>query len=277
MHHDPASDLDLALRMADEADRISMGYFADGCLEIEAKADGSPVTDADRQVETRLRDLVAAERPGDALLGEEIGEVGAGGRRWIVDGIDGTSLFIAGSRGWGTEIALEVDGRVVVGVSSCPSMGRRWWARRGCGAWTTSSSDGATSDPRRTSVTGRAHLAGGKYTSIPPLAVLVGARRDLVTPLGACCEYRPPEQHGALLVAEGLVDVCVQTGGGPWDFAALAVIVEEAGGRFSDHAGDWRIDRGGPVVFSNYRLHAEALATLRGWPARRADPAVNPP
>jgi histidinol-phosphatase len=106
-------------------------------------------------------------------------------------------------------------------------------------------------------------LEVGRCSSIPPLSVLDGWRRHLVETLATASAYEPPEQHSALMVAEGLVEVSVQTSGGPWDFAALAVIVEEAGGAFSDLAGAWDIHGGGPVVHSNGAVHAQALARIR--------------
>ena len=118
-------DLAFAVQMADTADRITMRHFTGDALSHELKADGSPVSEAAREVEEALRRLVRAERPADAFLGEEVGADGTARRRWIVDGIDGTVVYVHGGTGWGTEIALEVDGRVVVGVSTSPAMQRR--------------------------------------------------------------------------------------------------------------------------------------------------------
>ncbi|HET6952042.1 MAG TPA: inositol monophosphatase family protein, partial [Acidimicrobiales bacterium] len=130
-----AADLALALRLADAADVISLSHFTGGAVDHEIKPDGSPVSAADLAVERRICEIVAAERPGDGVLGEEVGASGPAGRRWILDGIDGTVLYVAGRRGWATEIALEVDGEIVLGVTSGPADGCRWWAARGGGAW----------------------------------------------------------------------------------------------------------------------------------------------
>ena len=94
----------------------------------------TPVTEADRAVETELRAILARERPADAILGEEEGELGSGPRRWVIDPIDGTRNYSRGVPVWATLIALEEDGRVVVGVVSAPALHRRWWAERGGGA-----------------------------------------------------------------------------------------------------------------------------------------------
>jgi histidinol-phosphatase len=251
-------DLALALRLADAADELTGAAFTGDPLAHELKADGSPVSATDLAVEQRIAGIVAAERPGDGMLGEEVGESGPTARRWIVDGIDGTILFVAGVLGWSTQIALEVDGRLVVGVVTSGADRRRWWASAGAGAWR--GGDGIR--PGRITVSGRGRLSGGRYSLIPPLDVLPGPRRRAVAALGAGVTYVPPREHGALYVADGRAEACVQLGGGPWDFAGLAVIVEEAGGRFSDLAGRHDIYGGGPALFSNWRAHRRALAAL---------------
>ncbi len=259
MSDDP--DLALALRLADEADAITRPAFTGRAVEHRLKADGSPVSDTDLAVERRIADVLAAERPADGLLGEEVGALGPPGRRWIVDGIDGTVVFVAGRPGWATEIALEVDGEVVLGVSTAPSLNLRWWAARGAGAWCSAGGG----DPVRLAVSATGDLAGSRYSAIPPLAALAPAGLRLAERLGAAAAgYAEPTEHGALLVADGRVEACLQAGGGPWDFAALAVIVTEAGGRFSDLAGRPDIYGGGPALFSNGRVHDAVLAALAG-------------
>ncbi len=258
MAPDLADDLALALRLADAADEISAAAFTGAAVAHELKADGSPVSVTDVAVERRISEIVASERPADGVLGEEVGESGPRGRRWIVDGIDGTVLFVAGLPGWATQIALEVDGEPVIGVTASGGDGRRWWAARGAGAW--HAVDGAAAV--RVTVSDRDDLADGRYSLIPPLDALEPRRRLLLDGLGSAATYVPPAEHGALFVADGRVDACVQLGGGPWDFAALSVVVEEAGGRFSDLRGHRDIYGGGPAVFSNGRVHDAVLATL---------------
>jgi histidinol-phosphatase len=254
-------DLALALRLADAADELTGAAFTGDRLAHELKADGSPVSETDLAVERRIAGIVADERPGDGLLGEEVGESGPTARRWIVDGIDGTVLFVAGVPGWSTQIALEVGGRPVVGVVTSGADGRRWWAARGGGAWCAPARD---APPVRIAASARRHLAGGRYTLIPPLVVLSSERRTAMAALGGDATYVAPSEHGALFVADGRVEACVQLGGGAWDFAGLAVIVEEAGGRFSDLSGAADIYGGGPAVFSNGAVHDAVLARLAG-------------
>jgi histidinol-phosphatase len=270
------SDLTLALLLADAADHVSMRDFTGRPMAAETKLDGSPVTETDRAVERRVAQILASERPGDGILGEEIGASGPSRRRWIVDGIDGTVLFVRGDRAWATEIALEVDGELVVGVSTSPAVGARWWASRGGGAWRTGPVPGVTprgvvaGAPQRLRVTGGEgdrDAGGPRVTVIPPLAALEGDERDLGERLAGAGRYVEPVVHGALLVSEGAAHACLQPTGGAWDFAAIALIVEEAGGRFSDLAGRHDVHGGGPVVYSNGDVHDAVLAALR--PGRR--------
>ena len=95
------SDLALALRLADLADSIALPRFLAQDLVVETKPDASPVTDADRSVEAALKQVLAEERPEDALIGEEFGNTGSGSRTWIIDPIDGTRAFISGMPTWG--------------------------------------------------------------------------------------------------------------------------------------------------------------------------------
>jgi histidinol-phosphatase len=241
------SDLELALALADAADAISLPSFRSG-LEVETKADRTPVTEADRAVERELRELLSRERPGDAILGEEEGGAGSGGRRWIVDPIDGTRNYARGIPVWGTLVALEEDAEIRAGVVSAPALGRRWWAERGGGAF-------ANGDPLRVSTVStieEAVLSFAYEDDVPAIA----RRAWHVRGLGDFWAH--------VLVAEGAVDAAVDARGvNEWDLAALVVIVEEAGGRFSDFDGNARIDaRSG--VSSNGLLHDELLAALGG-------------
>jgi histidinol-phosphatase len=246
-------DLCLALRAADLADGVSMGVFTGAPLRYDTKVDGTPVTAADAAVEAIIRETLITERPGDVVLGEETGGWWAGTRRWIVDGIDGTANFAAGSTAWGTLIALEEDGAIAIGVASNPAKGARWWAARTLGAWTEM--DGAP--PRQLQVSTTEQLTDARVVVHPPargsgwassVAAMVGARATVID----------LSDHPGLMVACGDADAAVLVGGAPWDHAALTVIVEEAGGRFTDHLGGRRIDIGGAIL-SNLCLHDELL------------------
>ncbi len=238
-------DLELALALADAADAISLPRFKTG-LTVETKPDLTPVTEADRAVETELRSLLADARPDDAVLGEEFGTRGDSPRRWIVDPIDGTKNYSRGVPVWATLIALEVEGVVELGVVSAPALARRWWAERGAGAF-------AGSERLHVSAVGRVEDAVLSFAldgQLPPLA----ARAWHVRGIGDFWAH--------MLVAEGAVDGAVDAVGvNVWDLAPVQVIVEEAGGRFTDARGESRIDSG-TAVSSNGLLHGELLPTL---------------
>ena len=235
-------DLELALRLADAADAISMPRFRSG-LAVETKPDLTPVTEADRAVEAELRRLLAGARPDDAVLGEEEGESGSGRRRWIVDPVDGTRNYTRGIPVWATLVALEERGVVRVGVVSAPALGRRWWAERGGGAF-------ASGERMRVSDVARIEDAVLCFTLEDPVPEI--ARR-------AWHARGFGDFWAHMLVAEGAVDAAVDAVGvSEWDLAAAQVIVEEAGGRFTDLAGEPRID-GGTAVSSNGLLHDELL------------------
>ena len=241
------ADLDLALRLADAADAIALSRFRARDLVVETKPDSTPVTEADRAVESELRTILAVERRRDAMLGEEEGQSGSSARRWIVDPIDGTRNYSRGVPVWATLIALEDHGRIVVGVVSAPALHRRWWAERGEGAH-------ANGDVVRVSRVARpedAVLTFALEQSLPSLAGRAWHARG----------YGDFWSH--MLVAEGAVDGAIDAiGVSLWDLAAVQVIVEEAGGTFTDFAGAHRID-GGAAISSNGLLHAELLEAVR--------------
>ena len=238
-------DLELALRLADAADAISLPAFAAGVL-VETKPDLTPVTEADRAVEGELRSILAGERPTDGILGEEHGASGTGRRRWLLDPIDGTRNFTRGIPVWATLIALEDAGTVVLGVVSAPALARRWWASRGDGAFVNGT-------PIRVSSVGRiedAVLSFALEDGLPAVARRAWHTRGF------------GDFWAHVLVAEGAVDGAVEAVGiDEWDLAAVQVLVEEAGGRFSDFTGASRID-GGTAVSSNGLLHDELLAEI---------------
>lgn len=240
-------DLALALRLADAADAISLPYFRSG-LPIETKPDLTPVTEADRSVEAELRRVLTAERQGDSVLGEEQGVSSAGSeRRWIVDPIDGTRSYARGIPTWATLIALEESGDVRLGVVSAPALGQRWWAERGGGAF-------ANGERMSVSTVTRVEDAVLCLPFDPRLSE-VAARAWHARGLG--------DFWGHMLVAEGAVDGTVDGAFGlsEWDLAAVQVIVEEAGGTFTDAAGTRRIDAG-TAITSNGLLHDELLNAL---------------
>ena len=139
-------DVAFLFQLADAADAVSRQHFRSEALRTTTKDDGTPVSEVDRAVEEAMLALVRA-RGDDAVLGEEVGQQpGSSNRRWIFDGVDGTHNYADGRPGWGTIIALEVDGTVELGMVSAPLWGRRWWAMRGEGAWSASYAEDGSFD-----------------------------------------------------------------------------------------------------------------------------------
>ena len=228
-----------------------------GVFESRNKADGSLVTEVDEATEDAIRAIVARERPRDAFLGEERGQTGSGSRRWIVDAIDGTLDFAAGTTGWGTLIALEIDGRIAVGVCEMSPRGKRYFATRGGGAFVSAS--GARDV--RLQVSATAELAAARCFVPPALWVRTPAARAMSNAVSAATLPYNQDEHPALEVAFGGADLCVFFMAGVWDLAAPALVVEEAGGRFTDLAGGSTLTGG--AVFSNGRLHDAAIELLQ--------------
>lgn len=243
-----SGDLALAHRLADVADQLSRAGFRSETLQVEYKGDGTPVTDVDKAVETAMWSVVATERPGDSLLGEEIGPVGSpdAPRCWIFDGIDGTHNYAAGRPGWGTMICLTVDGNPTVGVISSPANGVRYWGERGQGSWAATLDDRGTEglqDIRRLACRPIDGVDGAVVIASPPPGFLLGWRSDAAARLHRDDVVR--HRSFALDVAaigDGLYDGMVILVGGPWDYAANVVIIEEAGGEFRSLYGDRRLD-----------------------------------
>jgi histidinol-phosphatase len=249
-------DLRLALDLADAADAITMGAFRSADLRVETKPDLTPVTEADRGVERELRARIEAARPGDAVVGEEFGSSGESPRRWYLDPIDGTKNFVRGVPVFATLIGLRRDGEMVVGVCSAPALRMRWWASRGGGAF--------ADDGRRIHVSAVARLGDAQlsYDSVTGFEE-EGLGEVFLELTRRCWRTRGfGDFWSHVLVAEGAVDVAVEPVVSPWDLAPLQVIVEEAGGRFTDLSGVARID-GGSAVSSNGLLHDEVLAAMR--------------
>jgi histidinol-phosphatase len=247
-------DLAFAHELADLAGEIGLGFFH-GSFEVTIKPDRTPVTEADLAIEAALRDAVNERFPGDSVLGEEGGLQGKGRRRWIVDPIDGTKNFADGVQIWSNLIALAVDEEPVVGVVNLPALGERYEASRGGGAR-------LNGDPIHVSRADRVPRSFVVYAGMEdwlsgPYAPGV---QDLVS--AARRNRGFGDAWGHCLVARGSADVMVELELATWDFAALQVIVDEAGGRISRFDGT-ALTHGGTVLTTNGLLHDEIVARLR--------------
>ncbi len=238
-----------------------MGRFRAHDLRIERKPDTTHVTEADHAAEVLIRDGIQAARPGDAVLGEEFGDTDAGNdggssqRRWIIDPIDGTASYVRGVPIWATLIALEEHGELTVGVVSAPALHMRWYAARG---------EGAFANGRAIHVSGVSDLADALlcYSDLPSWTKYRTTAQPMIDLLHSVWRSRGVGdflQH--MLVAEGAADIAAEPIVNLWDLAPLLVIVEEAGGRFTNLEGD-RTAGGGSAVSSNAILHDEVLAAL---------------
>jgi len=255
-------DVDLALRLADQADALTMERFGALDLHIDTKPDLTPVTDADRSVEIAVRDTLSVQRPDDSVLGEEFGGTAVfTGRQWVIDPIDGTKNFVRGVPVWATLIALLQDGVPVAGVVSAPALQRRWWAGAGKGAFASF----AGAPPRKVSVSSVADLesASLSFSSLSGWAEL-GLRDRFIDLTDAVWRVRAYGDFlSYCLLADGAVDIAAEPEVSLWDLAALDILVREAGGAFTDLAGAPG-PHGGSAVASNGLLHEAILTRLTG-------------
>jgi histidinol-phosphatase len=249
------ADLRLALELADAADAITLQHFQSATLAVRTKIDMSPVSEADEAVERAIRERLAAERPEDGIVGEEYGTSGGSARRWVIDPIDATANYVRGIPVYGTLIALVENDRPIVGVIASPAMSRRWWASRGDGAFC----NGRPMHVSRIDTIENAHIA---YPSVKDWEQhnrgeqFLGLMRRCTRARG----FGDFWMH--MLVAEGAIEIACEPVVAAWDVAAVQIIVEEAGGRFTDLSGNARFD-GGSAVSTNGVLHEEILEALR--------------
>ena len=252
-------DLRLAHILADSVDGLTMKRFKSQDLTVETKPDLTPVTDADREAEQVIRAQLGRVRNRDAVIGEEFGTTGSGGRQWVIDPIDGTKNYVRGVPVWATLIGLVEDGEVVLGVVSAPALNRRWWAAAGSGAFTGRSLSQAT----RLSVSSVTQLSDASlsYSSLSGWRDL-GVRQQFIELTDSVWRTRAYGDFWSYcMVAEGAVDLACEPELNLYDMAALVPIVTEAGGRFTSLAG-----QDGPfgdnALASNGLLHDAALDVL---------------
>ena len=259
-------ELAFAGELADEAGAIALSFFR-GSFDVRTKVDKTPVTEADLAIEAMVRTAIRMRYPSDAVLGEEGGAEGEGARRWIVDPIDGTKNFADGIQVWATLIALAVDDRPVLGVVNAAGLGERYEAARGRGARMNGEPiEVSRMEVSRADRIGRASILHAGLTDWidgedgPALLELMRqSRRNRAF----------GDFWGHMLVARGSADVCFEPSLATWDWAAIEVVVEEAGGRMTQFDGS-PLAHGGSVLTTNGVLHDEILARLKS--GRRALP-----
>lgn len=266
---DFSADLELALRLADAADAQSLPRFDAADLKISTKVDRTHVTDADLATERAIRAVLADERPGDGIFGEEFGAEGSTHRQWIVDPIDGTANFMRGVPLWGTMISLAIDGVPQVGVVSMPALGRRWWASTGAGAWTN-----ADTGSRRlaTSAVSSLDEAAVSFQSIAQWAD-AGQLPALLRVADRVWRDRAyGDVYAYMLLAEGRLEMVAEFDVKEYDIAAAVPIVREAGGTFTSYDGADTISERSSLA-TNGILHDAFLELTRPQPS--AEPTDN--
>lgn len=245
--------LAFALDAAVQAGRSTLAHFQNG-VDFESKADDTPVTVADKDAERIIRERIAAQYPGEAILGEEEGETGSGADRWVIDPIDGTKSFICGVPLYATLLSYEQEGEPIIGVCYFPALDDLIFAEKGQGtSWngrparvsTKNSLDGAV-------IASSGHLGLMKRGIIDAYDKLV--ERSLAA--RTWCDA-----YGHALVATGRVELMIDATVSRWDISAMALIVREAGGRFTDLRGSEEL--GDNALSSNGLVHDEVLAALR--------------
>lgn len=253
-------EMETAVQAAWSAGRSTLRWFGAG-PPVESKADGSPVTAADRDSERTLRESLRARFPDDGILGEEEGEsAGRSGRRWILDPIDGTRSFIRGVPLYGVMVALEAEGDPVVGVLHFPALRETVAAARGLGCWWNG-------DPCRVSETDRLDgalvLTSGDARPGSGDAGLDRRVRGLRRLADRSGTFRTwGDCYGYALVATGRAEAMLDPTLQLWDAAAVRPVLEEAGGVFTDWAGA-ADHRSGHVVGTNRRLANAVRRELR--------------
>jgi histidinol-phosphatase len=256
---DPQALLRFAHQLIDETDRILRGYFATE-FEVSLKPDETYVTVADREVETVLRSRLAEAFPGHGFVGEEYGtEQGRGEARWIIDPIDATANFVRGIPVFGTLLALEREGQLVVGVASAPALDQRWWASADSGAFT---SVAGRQRQIRVSAIDQLSKAQLLFATLRTMDQHGRLPAWLTAVRGSWRDRGFGDFWGHMLVAQGSAEVMFEEHGvNIWDLAAPAIIVAEAGGRMTDLAG--AVSWAGPdALTSNGLLHQEVLEAV---------------
>jgi histidinol-phosphatase len=246
--------LDAAVEAARAAGQVAMKYYRGG-FEVMRKPDDTPVTQADREAERAIVELLGRAFPDYGVLGEEFGSAGRRDPRWIIDPIDGTKNFVRRIPVWATLIALEEHGEITVGVIHNPVTGDLLSARRGGGAFLNG---------ERIQVSGATDLGRSFLVHAGLGTVRRAGRWNEFLRLSDATERQRGfgDYLGYALVAEGKADLYAELDLKPWDLAPCKLIVEEAGGRFTDWDGRPTIYTG-TALATNGRLHDAALERLR--------------
>jgi histidinol-phosphatase len=253
--------METARRAVEAASAASLVHFRRG-VRVEVKPDRTPVTAADREAEAAIHAIVSEAFPAHGFLGEETGaRAGDAETRWIVDPIDGTRGFTRGGGFWGPLVALEHRGAIVAGAMALPALGETYWAARGLGSWLrTGDAAPVQLQVSRVPAWGDAILSMGepKVLFSPPVLERLGR---LATTAGSARCYG--DLAGCAVVLKGQAEVWIEAGVKIWDLGPLPILLEEAGGRFTDFEGK-PTHASGNAIASNGLLHDHVLRALAG-------------
>jgi histidinol phosphatase-like enzyme (inositol monophosphatase family) len=255
--------LQIALDSALAAGPIALEYFRKPIVVDDKRKAGryDPVTEADRGIETFLRDRLRAACPGHGIVGEEHGREGQGTTYWVIDPIDGTRAFISGMPTWGILLGLVHDGQPLVGVMHQPFTGESWYAARGSGARYRRHAEETVLRTRADATLADAVL----YSTHPSMFIDVTVR-ERYDDLATHCRLQRwgGDCYAFALVAQGGIDIMVDASLAPYDILPLVPIIEEAGGKVSDLDGRTPLEGGTVIAAASTELHAAALAVMRG-------------
>ena len=246
--------MDAAIDAAREAGRIALGYYRGG-FEITIKPDQTPVTQADREAEQVIVGILERATPDVGFLGEEFGAKGPQERRWIIDPIDGTRNFVRRIPIWAVLIGLEEDGEITAGVIHNPVTDEMYSAYRGGGAY----ANGERIHVSQTADLGKATFLHAGLGLVRKAGWWPGFERLID---GSLSQRGPGDYLGYALVASGRGEIYAELDLKPWDLAPCKIVVEEAGGRFTDFEGRPTIYSGSALA-TNGLLHDTAVALLR--------------
>jgi histidinol-phosphatase len=251
-------DLALLKELSDIADEIALDRYHAQDLLIETKPDLTPVTDADKKVESAIRSKIAEVFPEDQIVGEEFGspgQIGNNTRYWVIDPIDGTKNFLRGVPIWATLIGLihkdnSGNEKVVAGIVSAPALFRRWYAALGFGAFTE-----VNGGPAVQIHVSKVSKFADASISFSDLADWGERKSKYLNFLDEVWRVRGIGDFWShMLVAEGAVDIAAEPRLALWDMAPLVIIIEEAGGQFTDLDG-----KPGPFGKSGISANKELL------------------
>ncbi|WP_371157387.1 histidinol-phosphatase [Jannaschia sp. 2305UL9-9] len=261
MHEPDLTDLRVtAHRLAEAAREITLKHFRTPLSVISKRADFDPVTEADRQAEAAMRDILAKVRPDDAILGEEQGiKAGTSGLTWVLDPIDGTRGYISGTPTWGVLIAVQDATGPIYGMIDQPFTGERFEGAAGRATWTR----GTDSHPiavRDTTDLSQATI----LTTFPEVGTAKEGAAFHRLANGCRLTRYGMDCYGYALLAAGHVDLVVEAGLQPYDIAAPIAVIEAAGGMVTDWQGGSAHDGGQVLAAATPALHAKAMEHLNG-------------